>query len=146
MRNTNLNSTFRTPHSALRTQIHCRWAGCSTGSHKPGAVGSIPTSATLQLGSFVYRFRTPASQAGKKGSIPLRATTSGAICKLAKQRSLDLRVCGFDSLWRYSTTIYGLLVYRDDTCLASRRAGFDSPAGPLFQLSLIHISEPTRPY
>ena len=47
-----------------------------SGGKPPAArcAGSTPARRTLQSGPFVYRFRTPASHAGKAGSIPARVT------------------------------------------------------------------------
>ena len=58
------------------------------------ARGSIPSRPTFEFG-------------GRKSEIGIAKPKTenrlfhGAVCKLAKQRSLDLRVCGFDSHWRY---------------------------------------------
>ena len=35
---------------------------------------------------------------------------------------------------------------RDDNCLFCKIVGGDIPSNKLYELSLIHISEPTRPY
>ena len=55
----------------------------NAGSGTDSAEEAELVAARRTHGPFVYRFRTPASHAGKRGSIPLRATDSDRVVELA---------------------------------------------------------------
>ena len=60
----------------LQATTSVGWALASPSGRNPpatGCAGSTPARRTDD-GPFVYRFRTPASQAGRAGSIPARVT------------------------------------------------------------------------
>jgi hypothetical protein len=97
----------RLPPAPLKRRVG--WASASSSGCNPPAFGlcrfdSCP--AHWKLGPFVYRFRTPAPQAGRAGSIPARATwPSGAIGRHATLRTSAPRGRGSSSLPLATSTI-----------------------------------------